>query len=135
MGRKHVVLEDYLSRVPELYRKNIVLLDTFEENRTMISFVFSCGCKIEQCLKSFLRRDTFEFCTNCKPKKQYETTYTCAYCNDEFVKIDSFEKHKLECENKYINLKEGENYVVCSICGLVAGIISSNALLFLAEER
>ena len=91
MGRKHLSLEEYFKKIPELYRKNIVCLEPFKGNRTMVSFIFSCGCKIEQQLKAFLLRDNFEFCTKCKPKKQYETVYKCNYCNDEFVLVDLFQ--------------------------------------------
>ena len=42
MGRKHIALEGYLSKIPELYREKIVLLESYIGNRTMISFVFSC---------------------------------------------------------------------------------------------
>lgn len=124
MGRKHLELEDYLLKIPEIYRGSVVFLEPFKGKRTLISFVFSCGCKIEQILQQFLLRDTFEFCTKCKPKKQYDTIYKCNYCHSEFFRPGAFEKHKLECENKYKNLQEGEDYIVCAICGFHSKCLS-----------
>jgi hypothetical protein len=63
--------------------------------------MFSCGCKLEQCLKSFLKRDQFDFCTKHKQKKRYK-------------------KSKFDNADKFIGAIHGKNYVICFICGFHA---------------
>jgi very-short-patch-repair endonuclease len=114
MGRSHKSLDDYLQIIPEKYRSNLKLLDYFKGNRTNVSFTFSCGCKTKQSLKSFLLRDCFIFCTNCK--SNHAEIYTCNYCSTNFIKKKFFEECQEKCKSKYIHLILNEDYVICSIC-------------------
>lgn len=101
MSRKHISLEEYLQKVPQEYRNNIEILEPFIGNRTNIAFKFSCGCKIEQPLKSFLKRDNFDYCSKCKPKKPKE--------------------HKInDNSSKFIGMVQDQDFVICKICGMYA---------------
>ncbi len=115
MGRAHRTLDDYIQKIPEEYRDKIKLLEPFKGNRTNISFNFSCGCTVNQQLKSFLLRDNFKFCTNCKIENT--EIYTCNYCITQFTKKKFFQECQEKCKSKYSNLILGEDYVICSICG------------------
>lgn len=115
MGRAHRTLDDYIQKIPEEYKDKIKLLEAFKGNRTKISFNFYCGCTVNQQLKSFLLRDDFKFCTNCKVERA--EIYTCNYCTTEFTKKKFFEECQAKCNTKYSNLILGEDYVICSICG------------------
>ena len=100
MGSK-LSLEQYLEKVPESFRSGFELLELFNGNRTNIAFTFSCGCGVEQCLRAFLKRDQFEYCTKCKPK-------------------ESHRKSKFDNASDFFGLVEGADFVVCSVCGFHA---------------
>lgn len=111
-------LNDFLEKIPESYRSKVILLEGFRGNRTNISFTFSCGCKVEQCLKAFLLRDNFDYCTKCKKdRKPKSIKFTCEYCLSEYIKAETFNKCMIDCKNKYNNLVLGDDYVICKICG------------------
>lgn len=101
MGKKHIALEEYIKKIPEVFRSNLEVLESFNGNRTNISFKFSCGCVVKQPLKSFLIRDQFEYCTKCKPKV-------------------SNRKSRFDNADGFVELVEGKDYVVCVVCGFHA---------------
>ena len=107
MGRGHLSFEEYLSIIPEEFRCRVNLLEEFRGNRTNISFAFSCGCVVEQCLKAFLKRDSFEYCTKCKPKKQQ-------------IRV------RQKKNDKFDGLIDGYDYVACAICGFRSKSLGSH---------
>jgi hypothetical protein len=118
MSGKCLSLKEYINRIPIEYRQNLILLEEFKGVRTNISFTFSCGCQVKQSLKAFLDRNRFDCCVKCKVK--YSIIYTCKYCQTNFIRFDMFEQCQAKCLDKYKNLVEGRDYVICAICGLHA---------------
>lgn len=106
--------EEYVQRFPEQYHNNIVFLNEFIGNRTKIEFIYGCGCKKIGQIKEFTTRNIFNYCYKCTPKS--EKLFICKYCKSEFTKQITFEKCQYECENKYKNLIENEDYIICKIC-------------------
>jgi hypothetical protein len=115
MGFKRKTLQEYLEKIPEEYRNNLIILGDFCGKRTRISFQFSCGCKVEQVLQPFLARDRFDFCTSCKVNHQQ--VYTCSYCLTEFTRYNHYESCERKCKEKHSNLVLGKDYIICKICG------------------
>lgn len=115
-------LDDFKSRIPEKFRDNLSLLEGFSGNRTLVSFLFKCGCKTEQSLKAILKLKRFDFCH--KHAKEYDVEhsqkYTCTFCCKEFINKNMHEKCEDDCKSKWQNLNLNEDYVKCVICGFHA---------------
>lgn len=114
MGKPYKSLDDYLYKIPEQYRGNIVLLEPFKGNRTNILFTFYCGCKKEELLKSLIKRSSFDVCFECSKKNS--KIYTCNYCCKQFTSLKFFQNCLKKCEDKYKNLTIDKDYVVCQLC-------------------
>lgn len=112
-------LEEFLSRIDQKYHCKIILLEPYNGNRTNISFTFGCGHSVNQLLKSLLLRDQFDYCLECKNKiiEKEKIKYICLYCKSRFTKIKTYEKCLSNCEEKYKNLEENIDFVICQICG------------------
>lgn len=104
MGRKHLSLEDYLSKIPEEHRKNLKVLEEFHGNRTIISFTYPlCGCETKKQLKELLSRKEFSTCSKCKERIIPDFLYTCDYCKKQFIQHNTFEAHYNKCQEYYSN--------------------------------
>lgn len=114
MGAKGKSLDDYLNIIPKKYRKDVTLLEDYKGNRTNISFIFSCGCKINELLKNFAKKSRFDVCIDCSKKNP--TIYACNYCRKEFTVLKFFQNCQKKCEEKYNNLILGKDYVICKLC-------------------
>lgn len=112
-------VEEFLSRIDQKYHCKIILLEPYNGNRTNISFTFGCGHSVNQLLKSLLLRDQFDYCLECKNKiiEKEKIKYICPYCKNSSIKIETYEKCLSNCEEKYKNLEENIDFVICQICG------------------
>lgn len=124
MGRKSKSFESYLEEIPEEFRKNIILLGEYQGNRSNISYTFSCGCNIQEPLKSFIKRKNIDKCLSCLTKSS--DFYSCKYCSKKFLLIKHFEKCQKKCAAKYDNLVLGKDYVVCQVCNFHAKSIRAH---------
>lgn len=111
-------IEDYLEIIPEEYRYKLTILEPFKGNRTICKFSFACGCETSQSLKAILKLKDFQYCFYCKSK--YCEKYTCKFCQTEFIQLKMYEQCLSQCAEKYNNLIEGIDFVICQICGFHA---------------
>lgn len=108
-------LEYYIAQLPEECRINLSLLEEFKGNRTLCLLKFNCGCETKQLLKSILKLKDLRYCYRCKDI--YAEKYTCKYCQTEFINKNWYENCINSCQNKYKDLQENKDFVICQICG------------------
>lgn len=78
---KYKSLNEYLETIPEQYRNNISILETFHGGNTKISVQNPCGHTTNHLLKEFLTRKSFDFCNSCYTINNYLKDIPLEYRN------------------------------------------------------